>query len=73
MTITTRGGMQTINPPMTSSVEDEVRRNYEVVEDSGELVEKSWKKAEIPQKVTTVPRSPPPFPQTLVKKTDDGK
>ena len=44
-----------------------------VEEVSGELVEKSGKEAEIPQKVTNIPRPPPPFPQRLLKKTEDGK
>ena len=38
-----------------------------------ELVEKSRKEVEIPQKVNHIPRPPPPFPQRLVKKTKDGK
>ena len=46
---------------MPYGVEDEVRKDDEVVEDSGELVKKSRKEAEIPQKVTPVPRPPPPF------------
>lgn len=73
MTVTTRGGKQTINPPMLSGVEDEVRKDDEVVEDNGELVDTTVKVVEIPQKVIPVPRPPPPFPKRLVKKTEDGK
>ena len=50
-----------------------MRVDDEVVEDSCELVDKSGKEAEIPQNMTHIPRPPPPFPQTLVKKTDNGK
>ena len=52
---------QTIDPPVPSGIEDEVRRDDEVIEDSGELVEKLGKEDEIPQKVTPVPRPQPPF------------
>ena len=48
MEITTRGGKQTIDPPMTSSVEDDMRGDDVVEEVSGELVYKSGKQAEIP-------------------------
>ena len=58
---------------MTSGVEDEMRGDHVVEEVSGELVDKSGKEAEIPQNMTHIPRPPPPFPQTLVKKTDNGK
>ena len=58
---------------MSSGVKDE-RRGDDVVEKvSGELIDKSGKEAEIPQKVTLIPRPPPPFPQRLLKKTEDGK
>ena len=62
MAVTTRGGKQTIDPPMPSGVKDEMRRNDEVVEVSGQLVDKSGKEAQIPQKVTPVTRPQPPFP-----------
>ena len=55
MEITTRGGKQTIDPPMPSN-EEKVRKD-----------------AEVPVKVIPMPRPPPPFPQRLVKKTEDGK
>ena len=73
MTVTTRGGKQTIDQPMPSVVEDEMRKDEEIVETSGELVEKAAKKVEIPQKVVPIPRPPPLFPQRLMKKTKDGK
>ena len=40
MTVTTRGGKQTIDPPVPSVVENEMRKDEEVVETSGELVDK---------------------------------
>ena len=38
MAVTTRGGNQTIDPPMSSDVEDEMRGDYVVEEVSGEFV-----------------------------------
>ena len=73
MTVTTRGGKKDIDPPMPSGVEDDMR-GYDVVEEvSGELVDKSGKEVVIPQKVTPIPRPPPPLLQRLVKKTEDDK
>ena len=72
MAVATRGGKQTIDQPMPAGVEDDVRKDDEVVKVSGELVYKAVKEAEIPQKVIPIPR-PPPFPQRLVKNTEDGK
>ena len=43
------------------------------MEVSGELEDKTVKDIEVPQKVTLMPRPPPPFPQRLVKRTKDGK
>ena len=73
MTFTTRGGKQTIDPPMPYVVDDELRKYDEVVEGNGELVDKAVKEVEIPEKVISVPRPPPQLPQRLVKKTEDGK
>nr|XP_010323539.1 uncharacterized protein LOC104648310 [Solanum lycopersicum] len=70
MAVATRGGKQTIDQPMPAGVEDDVRKDDEVVKVSGELVYKAVKEAEIPQKVIPIPR-PPPFPQRLVKNTED--
>ena len=58
---------------MSSGVENVIRGDDEVVEVSGELEDKTGKEVEVPQKVTPMPRPPPPFPQRLVKKTEDGK
>ena len=58
---------------MTSMVEDEMRKDDEVVETSGELVDIAVKEAKVPQKVIPIHTPPPPFPQRLVKKTEDGK
>nr|XP_010327596.1 uncharacterized protein LOC104649754 [Solanum lycopersicum] len=72
MEVTTQGGKQTIDPPMPYVVENEMRKDEEVVETSGELVDKVVKEAEIPQKVIPITSPPPTFPQRLVKKTKDG-
>ena len=73
MEITTRGGKQTIDPPMLSN-EENVRKEYDkVVKGSVEEEESNGKDAEVPMKVILMPRPPPPFPQRLVKKTEDGK
>ena len=72
MAVTTRGGKQTIDPPMSSIVEDDRIKDKKVVEASGELGENTIIKAEVSQKVVPVPRPPPPFSQRLVMKTEDG-
>ncbi|XP_015087029.1 uncharacterized protein LOC107030165 [Solanum pennellii] len=46
---------------------DEKRRT------SRELVDKTTKEVEVPQKVNPIPRHQPPFPQGLGKKTEDKK
>ena len=43
-----------------------------VVEVSGELKDKMVKDVEVPQKVIPLPRPQPPFPQRLVKKSENG-
>ena len=58
---------------MPSGVENVIRGDDKVVEVSGELENKMGKEDEVPQKVTPMPRQPPPFLQRLVKKTEDGK
>ena len=68
MTVTTRGGKQTIDQKMTSSVEYMIIGDDEVVEVNGALEDKTGKEAEVPQKVTPMPRPSPPFLQRLVKK-----
>ena len=72
ITITTRGGNQTIDPPMPSN-EEKVTKDTEVVEVNGEVEDNTGTNAEVLKKVTPMPRPPPPFPQRLVKKTEDGK
>ena len=67
--VTIRGGKHTIDPPMLCVVKDDVRKDDEVVESSGEFVDKAVKEVEIPQKVIPVPRPEPPFFQRMVKKT----
>ena len=71
--ITTRGGKQTIDPPMPSTEENVKKDNDNVEKGSGEAEESNGKDAEVPIKVISMPRTPPPFPQRLVKKTKDGK
>ena len=73
MEITTRGGRQTIDPPMPSPEENVRKDNDNVVKGSGEVEESNGKDAEVPMKAILMPRTPPPFPQRLVKKTEDGK
>ena len=73
MAITTRGGNQTIDPSMSSGMENVIRGDDEVVEVSGDLGDKIVKEVEVPQKVTPMPIPPPQFPQMLLKKTEDGK
>ena len=66
MTITTRGGKKTIDPPMPSNEENVRKDDDKVVKGSGEE-EKSYRKdAEVPMKVILMPRTPPPFPQRLM-------
>ncbi|TMW88876.1 hypothetical protein EJD97_017961, partial [Solanum chilense] len=72
MAITTRGGKQTIDPPMPSNEKKVTKDTDKVVEVNGEVEDNTGKDAEVPKKVTPRPR-PPPFPQRLVKKTEDGK
>ena len=73
MAITTRGGKQTIDPPMSSNEEKVRKDNDKVVEGSGEAEDSTGKDAEVSIKVIHIPRPPPPFPQRLLKKTEDGK
>ena len=73
MTITTRGGKQTIDPPMSSTEENVRKDNDNVVKGSGEARESNGKDAEVLMKVIPMPIPPPPFSQRLVKKTEDGK
>ena len=57
-----------------SSTEENVRKdNDNMVKGSGEVEESNRKDVEVPMKVIPMPRPPPPFPQRLMKKTEDGK
>ena len=73
MAITTRGGKQTIDPPMPSNEENVRKDDDKVVKGSGEAKESTVKDAEVPMKVIPMPIPPPPFPNRLVKKTEYGK
>ena len=73
MAITTRGGNQTIDPPMLSNEENMRNDDDKVVKGSGKEEESNGKNVEAPMKVIPMPRPPPPFPQRLVKKIEDGK
>ncbi|XP_069147124.1 uncharacterized protein [Solanum lycopersicum] len=72
MTINTRGGKQTIDPPIPSVAEKVIRDEDRMMEVSVELEDKMVKDVEVPQKVSPMPRPPPPFPQRLAKKTEDA-
>ncbi|KAK4733986.1 hypothetical protein R3W88_008247 [Solanum pinnatisectum] len=73
MAVTTREGKQTIDPPMASKVKVEVTKDDDYIEVTGKSENAIEKEVEITQKVVHMPRSPPPFPQRLVKKTEEGK
>ncbi|KAK4717987.1 hypothetical protein R3W88_016325 [Solanum pinnatisectum] len=73
MAVTTRGGKQTIDPPMPFGVEVEASKNDDVIEVNAESENATEKEVEITQKVVPMPRPLPPFPQRLVKKTEEGK
>ena len=62
MAITNRGDKKTIDLPMSSNEEKLIKDNDKVVEVSGEVEDNTGKYAEVPTKVTPMPR-PPPFPQ----------
>ena len=73
MVITTRGSKQIIDPPMPSDEKNMRKDDDKVVKGSVQEEESNGKYAEVPMKVIPMPRPPPPFPQRLVKKTEDGK
>ena len=62
MAITTRGGKQTIDPPMSSDEKKVTKESDKVVEADVELEDNTAKDAEVPKKITLMPRPPPPFP-----------
>ena len=57
---------------MPSNEEKVIKDNDKVVEVSGEVEDNTEKDVEVPSKVTPMSRPPPPFPQRLVKKINDG-
>ena len=73
MAITTRGGKKIIYLHMPSNEKKVTKDTDNVVDISGEVEDNTAKDAEVPKKVTPMPRPPPPFPQRLLKKTEDGK
>ena len=73
MAITTRGGRQTIDPPMPYTEENVRKDNDNVVRGSGEVEGSNGKDSEVPIKVIPMPRPPPSFPHGLMKNTEDGK
>ena len=56
MEITTRGGKQTIYPLMPSYEKKVTKYNDKVVEVDGEVEDNTGKDAEVPKKVTPMPR-----------------
>ena len=66
MEITTRGGKQTIYPPMPCNKEKVIKDNDKVVEVSGEVEDNTGKDAEVPKKVTYMPR-----PSTISSKISE--
>ncbi|XP_049364329.1 uncharacterized protein LOC125829104 [Solanum verrucosum] len=73
MTVTTRGGKQTIDPPMPSEVERMIENGADEIKVSENLKNDAEKEAEVTQKVVPIPRPSHPFRQRLVKKTEEGK
>ena len=73
MAITTQGGKQTNNPTMPSTQENVRKNNDNVVKGSGQAEKSNGKDAEVPIKVISMPTPPSPFPQRLVKKSEDNK
>ena len=63
MAITTRGGKQTIDPPMPSNEKKVTKYTDKVVDVDAELEDNTEKDAEVPKQVIPMPRPPPPFPQ----------
>ena len=56
---------------MPSKEKKVIKDNDKVIEGSGAVEDNTGKDAEVHIKVILMPR--PPFPQRLVKKTEDGK
>ena len=58
MSITTRGGKQTIYPPIPSKEKKVIKDNDKVKEGSGEVEDNTGKDAEVPIKVIPMPKPP---------------
>ena len=58
---------------MPSVVEDDRRKDKEIVDASGELVDNTVIEPEVSHKVVSISIPPHPFPHKLVNKTEDGK
>ena len=56
---------------MSSNEEKLIKDNDKVVQVGGEVEDNTGKDAEVPTKLIPMPRSP--FPQRLLKNTEDGK
>ena len=61
MAITTRCGKQTIDPPMPSNENKVTKDTDKVVNVDADLEDNITKDAEVPKKVTPMPRPPPHF------------
>ena len=68
MAITTRGGKQTIDPPMPSNENKVTEDTDKVVNVDANLEDNIAEDAEVPKKVTPMPRPPPLFPQKISEK-----
>ena len=68
MAITTRGGKQTIDPPMPSGVEKVIRYDDTLVEVSSELEDKMVKDLEVPPKSDPHAYTTTSFPTKVSKK-----
>ena len=62
-TITTRGGKETIDQPISSNEKKMKKDNYKLVKVNGEVEDNIGKDVEVPKKVTPMPRPPSLFPQ----------
>ncbi|XP_049405064.1 uncharacterized protein LOC125868468 [Solanum stenotomum] len=60
-------------PPMLSEVERVIEKGAYEIEVSEDPEDDIEKEVEVTQKFILMPRPPPPFPQRLVKKTEEGK
>ena len=68
MEITTRGGKQTIDPPMPSNENEVTKVSDTVVNVDANLEDNCAEDAEVPKKVTPMPRPPPPFFSKIIEK-----